>query len=392
MDTVVPVPGSLPVARLPTVQDVDAVASIDDPWIRNLRITHTYHLLSAAFSAATGPGANWCTFAVWASRQAGQTMRGEDLLQALQEALRTGPRLEGAMDRQFRRGVRLVFGRPDSRRVQLLRVLGTDAFHRAGGAVTRGNLRVFHEIAREFARFLPLCAGGRVSPEALEEFLDGLRPGAPPAGQSYLRAAFTHYARALETADLAGRAGLMLLANLEIGLHEQTRLQPEILEALEVPYTTATGLGRRMLLVLVPGSARWWGWASAPFAAALGGLGRLAVKPVRPLLRRAVTDALMTLRLPGGPLRLGRDFRGEPPEALRDPANPELRALLARFRPTPDDRDGAGADDWSELDERMRLIAKLFRCRHDDRRLFEAPFTAAQVRDFEAGAVPGGVL
>lgn len=392
MDAIVPVPGTFPVARLPTVRDVEAVAAVGDPWIRNLRITHTYHLLAAALSGATGPGANWCTFATWASRQAGQTMRGEDLLQAFQETLRTGPRAEAAMDDLFRRSVRLAFGKPGSRRVRLLGVIGADAFHRAGGAVARGNLRVFEEIAREFARFLPLCAGGRVAPDALAAFLAGLRPGPAPEGQDLLRSAFARYARALETPDPRARAEWMLLANLEIGLHEQTRLQPEILEALEVPYTTAAGLGRRMLAVLAPGSGLWWPWVRGPLAAALGGFGKLAEHPVRPLLRRAVTEALMTLRLPDGPLRLGRDFRGEPPESLRDPADPELVAMLARFRPAPGDRNGAGAEDWSVLEERMRLIAKLFLCRHADRRLFEAPFTPAQVREFEAGRVPGGVL
>jgi len=29
------------------------------------------------------PGANWCTFATWASRQAGQTIRQEDLARTL---------------------------------------------------------------------------------------------------------------------------------------------------------------------------------------------------------------------------------------------------------------------------------------------------------------------
>jgi hypothetical protein len=35
-----------------------------------------------AMTKRLGPCANWCTFATWASRQAGQTIRGEDLAQA----------------------------------------------------------------------------------------------------------------------------------------------------------------------------------------------------------------------------------------------------------------------------------------------------------------------
>src|SRR5207237_8919662 len=33
--------------------------------------------------SANGQGANWCTYATWASRQAGRTIRGEDLLEHL---------------------------------------------------------------------------------------------------------------------------------------------------------------------------------------------------------------------------------------------------------------------------------------------------------------------
>ncbi len=175
-------------------------------------------------------------------------------------------------------------------------------------------------------------------------------------------------------------------------MHEQTRLQPEILASLEVPFETATGLGRRILLVLAPGSAGWWTWAGTAAAAVLGGLGKLSAKPIRALLRHAVTEALMTLRLPDGTLRLGRDLRDAPPESLREPRHPELAAMLARLRPAPGDADGAGADDWSVLDERMLLVAKFFRCRHEDRALFGAPFTPEQVREAEAGRVPGGVL
>jgi hypothetical protein len=393
MDTVIPLPGTFTVARLPTVADVDAIVATEDPCVRNLRITHTYHRLASAFAAASpGPGASWCVFATWASKQAGQTIRGEDVLQAMQRALDTPPRVEAALDGMFRRAVRLAFGRHGSKRKQILRILGTDAFHRASAAVGAGNLKVFAEIGREFARFLPLCTGGRVDPRALDAFLAGLRPGDPPEGQEYLRRAFTHYAQAMEAADPRDRAELLLLANLEIGWHEQTRLQPEILASLEVPFETATGLGRRILLVLAPGSAHWWAWAGTAAAGVLGVFGRLSEKTIRPVLRRAVTESLMTLRLPGGTIRLGRAPGVQPPESLRDPRHPELVALLARIQPAPGDADGAGADDWSVLEERMLLIGTLFRCQHEDRSLLGAPFAPEQVREFEAGRVPGGVL
>ena len=58
--------------------------------IRNLEITECYSQLSAAFAARSGEGANWCTYATWASRQAGSTIRGEDLVASLQRKLPEG--------------------------------------------------------------------------------------------------------------------------------------------------------------------------------------------------------------------------------------------------------------------------------------------------------------
>ena len=72
-------PGSTmaPVDSIPTTVDVDRIAALSEPVIRNLQITQCYHELAAAMAARVS-GANWCTFATWASRQAGQTIRQED--------------------------------------------------------------------------------------------------------------------------------------------------------------------------------------------------------------------------------------------------------------------------------------------------------------------------
>ena len=66
-------------ASAPDVAEVDHVSAIASPVIRNLRITYCYSRLAAAVADRCGTGANWCTFATWASRQAGRTIRGEDL-------------------------------------------------------------------------------------------------------------------------------------------------------------------------------------------------------------------------------------------------------------------------------------------------------------------------
>lgn len=357
----------------PSIDEIDVVARLHDPVKRNHQITHAYHRLALALARKTGKGANWCAFAVWASRQAGQTIRGEDLLRALEQTLRLRPEVVSGFNVIWRKAILKALARPGSQRARMVKALGQDAFARAGEAVARGNLKVFDEIGRLFARFLSICPDG-CPPEAdLQTFVAGMRPGDPPEGQALLIGAFQAYASAMASTDDQERAELMLLANLRVGLHEQTRLQPEILAALEVPSMTLMALGRRLLSVLFPSSPGWFGALRGPMALVAGSIGRGGEAALRALLRETITESLMTLSFPDATIRLGKDLSGEVPAMLASPRNPELRALLDRFRPRPNDRDGYGTDDWSDLPQRMTLIARLFLIRHEDRILFEKP-------------------
>src|SRR5688572_20497013 len=85
--------GAVAALDTPTPDEVRRIVPISDPLLRNLEITHCYGRLSAAMAERTGPCANWCTYATWASRQAGRTIRGEDLI----ETLRTRLRVESAL-------------------------------------------------------------------------------------------------------------------------------------------------------------------------------------------------------------------------------------------------------------------------------------------------------
>jgi len=59
----------------PSVAEVARIVALDNRVIRNLEITECYSRLSQAMQTRTGAAANWCTFATWASRQAGSTIR-----------------------------------------------------------------------------------------------------------------------------------------------------------------------------------------------------------------------------------------------------------------------------------------------------------------------------
>ena len=379
----------------PSVDDVRRIAAIADPVIRNLEITHCYSRLAAAFAARSGAGANWCTYATWASRQAGRTIRGEDVLDQLGRRLGEGRWLLDPIATLWRRLLRRGLFQHATRIGRLTAELHTpfDAFERASDSVARGNLKVFEEIGLEFARYLNDCPpDAPAESPPFQRFLDRLRPGEPPDGQRYLRQAFTRYERRRSDHDEKTRAELVLLANLEIGLHEQTRLQAEIREALDAAHDTKEDLGRRALEALFPSAERWRPVVRGPAAAVVGVVAASAQRSASRLARELITDSFMVLSLPGRVLALGTHLADDCPEALREPAETELRELLARFEPVAPDPDDCGARDWSDLDQRMHYIVHLFCAFHLRDELSRPPFTPEQVTSFGRGVVPDGEL
>jgi hypothetical protein len=369
---------------VPSVDDVRQIAAIRNPVIRNLQITYCYSRLAAAFAARNGEGANWCSYATWASRQAGRTIRGEDLLEHLGRRLDHARWLLHPIATLWRWLLRRGLFRRETRIGRLTAELHTpfDAFECASDAVARGNLKVFEEIGLEFARYL------QSSPDAT--FLEALRPGEPPAGQRYLRQAFARYERRRLERDPKVRAELAVLANLEVGLHEQTRLQPEIREALDAAYTTQEDLGRRALEALVPSAAGWWSVVRRPAIAVAGAVAAGAQRSASKLAREVITDSFMVLSLPARVLSLGMHLTDGYPEALAEPADADLAELLARFEPVPPAPDDCGARDWSDLNQRMHYIVHMFRAFHFSEQLSRPPFSPEQVASFSEGIVPDG--
>jgi hypothetical protein len=281
----------------------------------------------------------------------------------------------------------------------IVRRLGIDeAMRRSSEAVSRGNIKVFTEIGRELSRFLALAEDdGLLDEHAVQLFVETLPAGEPPEGKGLLRDAIVHLHRAMVDPDPARAAQWLLLSNLEIGRHEQMRLQPEIAAALDAPVPDGAVLVDGLLADLFA----FGGWIvrlRRRLRRMIGGptpLDRAAaalVADVRAMLRRAMTDCMMTLELPGVALRLGADVPAAFPQSVRQIENPALLGLLGRVDPTPDSAAESAAIDWADFAERMHYITDLFRAWHESADLLGPPFAADQIEAIREGRVPAGRL
>ena len=367
-----------------SADDVARIAAIRDPVVRNCEITQAYCELGRAFAAKGGePWSHWLAIATWASRQAGDVIRGEQAWHVLRAHVDVPSTLAHPIESLWRKLLRRGLLSPETRLGRIVRAIPgpLDAVEAAAEQVALGNLRVFEEIATAFARWLVA-----VDPET---FLASLRPGEPPEGQEHLRAAFRHYYAALSEPDARRRAELGYRADLEIAWQEQARLQDVIRASMEQPVIRSHELGLRILAVIAP----HWRVARDLIARLIGALAVPFHRFGLRMARRLITELLMTLRLPDGRLlRLGSGIPEPAAPLLADPQDPELRAVLAGIG-CHSASDNCGTADWSDFHERMHYIAHLFRCFRDAAPLFaRSPFTPEQIERFRAGVLPHGSL
>lgn len=387
--------------QIPSVAEVKRISAICNPIIRNLQITQCYHELSAILFKRTGVGSNWCTYATWASKQAGQTIRKEDLVRTLENVFNTSPIKKQALG-NVTRSAQKIGAKEDSKEIQKTvwdKLHPAAVFDRTSTAIGKGNKKVFEEIGHEFVRFFLTCLNDTTfNAGTISEFCKELLPGDPPDGQRYLQQAFTHYYQSFYEQDAKKQAELLFLANIEIGFHEQTRLQPEIAEALDVSFVEPKKFTRRLIREVFP----YYGYLTiirlfftrvlgrpSPFDAAINNL----IAAVQQQIRFVITKHLMTIELPHNVLvRLGEDLRKEFPPLLIQINNPELLNLLGRIDPTPDSTQESSAVDWKNFSDRIHFITDMFRCYQDYDELFDPPFTPDQVADLKAGRLPNGKL
>jgi len=231
-----------------TLEDITDISEQADSVLRNLQITQCYHDLSTEFARVADTGnANWCTFATWASKTAGISIRNEELPHLVLDFLSDEARLRP----KFGPVLLWIYQRTGAK-VDLLAQIRT-TLKNVSDDVANGNRKVFAELAPLFFQFSGLMNWPKANRDAgFANFVGNLNPGPTTSGgQDLLRHAFSNYFQAAQEPDSSKKAQLMLLANCQIGLHEQTRLQIDIQGAMDAPVVVVItdGLGRLLLLL-----------------------------------------------------------------------------------------------------------------------------------------------
>jgi CRP-like cAMP-binding protein len=351
-------------ARIVSLDDCTSAVSVVDPVMLNLSITQLYHRIAVDLTLLLGAqDANWFCFGCRASKTAGASIRLEEL--PLRDVLQRTPFWP-----------LLTRGLERTRRTSLVRVFD-DTLQTVADRVALGNRFIFKEIGPAFVQFVSAFAKEQHYDRAkLEAVLARFKAGpSDRGGQDTLKGALTAYYEAAFERSAKRRSELVLLGSLKVGLHEQTRVDPILDDALDAP-----------LEVFFDQLA---GHVPRPV--------RVVARRARPLVQRQLraflTRRLMRMRLPDVTLDLGGDVPSYSPQRQFPPAletleHPELRTLYGSF--TAGAR--SAARDWTSLADRMRYIATLFRTRQKSLQLFEPPYLEEQGADITARRIPAGAL
>jgi hypothetical protein len=349
----------------PTIPEI---SEMEDPCLRNLWITQTYHQLGTQMAArGLAPDATWALFAVWASKSAGRMIRGEELPTALRGGIEHNAVLHEQRDTLNRRWSW----------AQRLRL--ADGFHVSQLA------GLTDDVARDVSR--QLAEGNRLVFAELAPMFHSLARGDHPSVTSELEQPVADYEQALVETDPDKRSVHVLRANVAAVAHEQQRLQTFIAGAVDAPITDALhGLINSHIARFLPG------WVlrhlARPAVATLNDeLTRLWQDSATALLMRLVTadedlDLHDTLPIPPGSAALF-----VPPLS-----GPEAAAALGVWDRTGGLGRPCGAEDWVSLKERMGYIVNLFRSRQRRPSLADAPFTQEQLVEMATGQLPSGRL
>lgn len=284
----------------------------------NHHITDTYHRQSNDLKQFLGPGAgaNWATYASWASDRAGQAIQNHD---------DPGGRVARDLNQigaNLPKPLAGLLGGP-------LGLLGADkagqynkAYENESHQAAKGNQKVFADISPPIQQLMDTFGHdksydqGKWNQFAAQLKSQGKDPMLIDGLQNYYKARF-------QTGS--DKAQSVTLGNLQLGLHEQKYLQDNIAGAFP------------------PGQGAQY---TAGQSAKVG-------------------DRSYTLN---------HDLPGSIPPDLQHITNPQLKSLLSQWGPpNGDSLKGTGAQDWTNLQDRMKFISGLFLSTYNDPSLFNNP-------------------
>lgn len=377
-------------SNIPSAQDIQTTVGLSDqPILRNRKVTQGYHDLSIAGAEFTGgQNLNWCGFACWSSKMIGKFLESEIIISKLCEKLGGHPNSYSDWCREIQ--AKVMKNRPS--------VVLTEAYLKnplkcvlddSTSSLAAGNAMVYSELATVFSNMISVLGNdSEYSESRVHRVIDQLKDGpSQDNGQTLLKNAIGNYYRARFEGEDA-KAELVLLANLQVGLHEQTRLQHDIASFIQAPVVDP---------LIRPADQTGTGiWAlGTSLHAWLHNMFIKLVKPGAHAVMRAwedvVTEHLLVLELPRQTLQLGHDVVPPPnspifPKMLETIEHEELAALLRTYRADGTSAEGSAARDWTDLNQRMRYISVLFRSHQFDKSLLEEPFTPQQRHDIAACA------
>jgi hypothetical protein len=365
-----------------SVQDI---AGMPDSVMRNLWITQRYHEFAVALrDAGHGEDATWCAFAVWASKTAGATIRGEVLPARAKELVADTQATQAALH-LFNHGIaeRAVQHLTHDHLGQVVESVTSDV----SKEIAAGNVLVFAELAPIFAAMIQTL---RSNPETAQDLADALAPAMSSLGTdadaTAVATAFDSYSRALF--GPADRSTLILQANILAVAHEQRRLQPAISAALDAAISdTLKKVIEDDIVGHLPSSAA---------RQMLDALTNDLCGVLDEAWDTALTEAIMQLITASETFDLRRDVPPLPggmfPPELRELHGTAAESAITQWDKTAGTGSPTGARDWADLADRMNFIVNLFRSRQNDATLFDPPFSAAQLDDLAKGQLPPGPL
>jgi hypothetical protein len=327
----------------------DAVET-SDPALSNRKITLVHYRLSQALQAVTGAeaGANFHTWAVWGSRKAGVTIRQEDLGAAIHNAtivsgivgFVVGLAVSWISKELWLTDLHwsiialsALFGMFCGALVG--RQIAIYSRREAARLILTGNRIVLADIGRQTARFVALFHDkNEEDADSLEAFLAELRPGETiSGGQDLLRQAFTQYYVARYAKDLKQKHEAAYFANCLAVYHEHIRLEPYIKESM--PFIIRKCATKRLMQF---------------------DIGKVCLK---------VSEEVPTLD--------GVPF----PNTLHLLSNQELSDFLNSENEWGGGLASGPARDWTNINERMRYVFRLFRVMHLEQSVFDKPDVAS---------------